>query len=137
MNHLRIICVLLPFLLSAVTVCGQTNRYKGTMTVGNYVRENTVVEVRENGNRAEGTIFQAKFSRLMPVTVDVNVGPVQRRSANGVVTLTGKRIIPTVKGEPYEKYLMKSFDGVIENGQFEFSTFFGDKPMHFKGKVVR
>lgn len=113
-------------------------KYVGTMKVGSYTRTNVVVEVINNGQSISGTIYKVKFSRFMPVTVDVDIkGLRSTKGKNGQIFVSGNNIIPEVKGKQYEKYIVTKFNGVISGDNIKFTTDFGNKSMSYIGTKIK
>ena len=76
-------------------------------------------------------MYNAKFSRWMPLTVDFDIYPVtldenQRLSANNV--------IPTYKGEKQEKRIVRQLTGKMDSSTLTFKCLMGDKNVSFSGK---
>ena len=76
-------------------------------------------------------MYNAKFSRWMPLTVDFDIWPVtlddnQRLSANNV--------IPTYKGEKQEKRIVRQLSGAVTGNTLTFKCLMGDKNVSFSGK---
>ena len=122
--------------VSCLGLFAQTTRYKGKMVVGNYTRHDVILELRENGNKADGTIFNTKFAWLMPVKVDAEIRGLNR-TANGDKTfISGNNLIPYVKDKPKEKYMVTHFNGIKTKDNFSISTFFGNKKVTYNGKKI-
>lgn len=122
--------------ICAVSLFAQTTRYKGTMVVGNYTRKNVVLELRENGKKADGTIFNAKFAWLMPVKVDAEIRGLNRTVSGEKVFISGNNLIPYVKNQPKEKYMVNHFNGVKTTNEFNITTYFGKKKVTYSGKKI-
>ena len=120
----------------AFAAFAQTTRYKGTMTVGDYTRKDVVIQVRESGKKADGTIFRAKFARLMPVKVDADIRGLNRTVQGDKTFLSGNNLIPLVKNQPKEKYVVTKFNGVMENDELRITTYFGQKKVTYNGKKI-
>ena len=123
-------------IVTAFAAFAQTTKYKGTMTVGDYTRKNVVIQVRENGKKADGTIFRAKFARLMPVKVDADIRGLNRTVQGDKTFLSGNNLIPPVKNQPKEKYAVTKFNGVMENDELRITTYFGQKKVTYNGKKI-
>lgn len=129
-----IIYVLL--LVLGFCVNAQTTRYKGTMVVGSYTRHDVVLELKENGNKAEGTIFNTKFAWLMPVKVDAQMRGLNRTVQGDKVFISGNNLVPYVKNQPKEKYMITHFNGVKTKDTFNITTYFGKKKVTYNGKKI-
>ncbi|MBP3253433.1 MAG: hypothetical protein IJ250_03690 [Bacteroidales bacterium] len=123
--------------LTVLSVFSQNTKFKGTMTVGDYTRKNVVIEVKEHGNKADGTIYRAKFARLMPIKVDADIKNLNRTVQADKIFLSGNNLIPYVKGQAKEKYMITGFNGVIHNGELSITTRFGEKKVTYKGKKIQ
>ncbi|MBR1770372.1 MAG: hypothetical protein IJ748_07955 [Bacteroidales bacterium] len=130
----KLISLAALFILSVVFSTLSAQTFKGTMTVNDYVRENSEVKVIIKGEKANVTIYKTKFSRMMPITVDVNIDNLKATKKDGKIYITGKGIVPTSKGKKYEKYTVKTFNGVIDNKTFKVNTAFNDKKVTYLGK---
>ena len=104
--------------------------FTGTMTVGDYTRENTKVRLQQ---KTDGTItltmYHVKFARMMPVTLDISLSPLV--PADGL--LKGNDIVPISGGKPYEKYTVRDFTGKTSGGKFSFSCMMGGRKLVFNG----
>lgn len=117
-------------LLSATAVA---QSYVGTLNTNGYERKNVTVRIAvqvANKQQAMLSMYNAKFSRLMPLTVDFDIYPVtldenQRLSANNV--------IPTYKGEKQEKRIVRQLSGAISGNSLTFKCLMGDKNVSFSG----
>lgn len=114
----------------------QTTHYKGKMTVGDYVQNDVLVELRESINKADGTIFDVKFSRLMPIKVNAEIRGLNRTPNAEKIFISGNNLIPYVRNKQKDKYIITHFNGVKNEDKFFFSTYFGDKKVIYNGKKV-
>ena len=91
--------VLFLLCLSAKSLQAQT--FVGTMTVGNYIKNDVTVQVQPSSSQdlVSITLFGVKFAKLMPVKLDVKIDSVLKKDN----LLTGDNIVPTNKGKQYEK----------------------------------
>ena len=109
-------------LLSATAVA---QSYVGTLNTNGYERKDVTVRISaKNERQAVLSMYNAKFSRWMPLTVDFDIYPVtlddnQRLSANNV--------IPTYKGEKQEKRIVRQLSGAIIGNSLTFKCLMGDK----------
>lgn len=127
-----LLSALCAMLLSA-TAAAQS--FVGTLNTNGYERKDVTVRIAaKNERQAVLSMYNAKFSRWMPLTVDFDIWPVtlddnQRLSANNV--------IPTYKGEKQEKRIVRQLSGAITGNTLTFKCLMGDKNVSFSGKEKR
>lgn len=122
------------FVLS-VFCLAQAQTFIGTMTVGTYKREKVEARLTAKNNTATLFLYDVKFSRFMPVKVDVSIANLKLIKQNNKTTISGNNIIPAVKGKGYDKYKVTDFSGTVTKEGLVFSTFMGDKKVTYKGKL--
>lgn len=124
-----IFATVLAILLSAMATA-QT--FVGTLTTNGYNKNDVTVKITaKTAGQATISMYNAKFSRWMPLTVDFDIWPVtldenQRLSANNV--------IPTYKGEKQEKRIVRQLSGAVTGNTLTFKCLMGDKNVSFSGK---
>ncbi|MBR4198512.1 MAG: hypothetical protein IKQ94_07045 [Bacteroidales bacterium] len=124
-----LLSALCALLLSATAVA---QSYVGTLNTNGYERKDVTVRISaKNERQAVLSMYNAKFSRWMPLTVDFDIYPVtldenQRLSANNV--------IPTYKGEKQEKRIVRQLSGAVIGNSLTFKCLMGDKNVSFSGK---
>ena len=124
-----LLSALCALLLSATAVA---QSYVGTLNTNGYERKDVTVRISaKNERQAVLSMYNAKFSRWMPLTVDFDIYPVtldenQRLSANNV--------IPTYKGEKQEKRIVRQLSGAVTGNTLTFKCMMGDKNVSFSGK---
>lgn len=126
-----LLSALCAMLLSA-TAAAQS--FVGTLNTNGYERNNVTVRIAVQGankQQAVLSMYNAKFSRWMPLTVDFDIYPVtldenQRLSANNV--------IPTYKGEKQEKRIVRQLTGKMDSSTLTFKCLMGDKNVSYSGK---
>ena len=124
-----LLSALCALLLSATAVA---QSYVGTLNTNGYERKDVTVRIAaKNERQAVLSMYNAKFSRWMPLTVDFDIYPVtldenQRLSANNV--------IPTYKGEKQEKRIVRQLSGAVTGNSLTFKCLMGDKNVSFSGK---
>lgn len=124
-----LLSALCALLLSATAVA---QSYVGTLNTNGYERKDVTVRISaKNERQAVLSMYNAKFSRWMPLTVDFDIYPVtldenQRLSANNV--------IPTYKGEKQEKRIVRQLSGAVSDNSLTFKCMMGDKNVSFSGK---
>ena len=124
-----IFATVLAILLSAMATA-QT--FVGTLTTNGYNKNDVTVKITaKTAGQATISMYNAKFSRWMPVKVDLDITPVkidenQRLSANNVV--------PTSNGKRYENRTVHQLSGAIGGNSLTFKCLMGDKNVSFSGK---
>lgn len=124
-----LLSALCAMLLSA-TAAAQS--FVGTLNTNGYERKDVTVRIAaKNERQAVLSMYNAKFSRWMPLTVDFDIWPVtlddnQRLSANNV--------IPTYKGEKQEKRIVRQLSGAVTGNTLTFKCLMGDKNVSYSGK---
>lgn len=129
--------------LFLATLSAQT--YVGTMTLGDFVQKNVVAELKVEGAMATLEMKQVRFSRLMPVKLDVildsitvisnvdaETGATSNSEATSEIRLQGEGIIPMSKGMRFNKYVVTQGRGTAGKS-CDFSCLMGDKKVTFKG----
>lgn len=119
-------------MLLSATAAAQS--FVGTLNTNGYERKNVTVRIAvqaANKQQAVLSMYNAKFSRWMPLTVDFDIYPVsldenQRLSANNV--------IPTYKGEKQEKRIVRQLTGKMDSSTLTFKCLMGDKNVSYSGK---
>ena len=115
-----------------LTLTASAQTFIGTLTTNGYEKNDVTVKiVSKSQGQATLSMYNAKFSRWMPLTVDFDIWPVtlddnQRLSANNV--------IPTYKGEKQEKRIVRQLSGAVNGYSLTFKCLMGDKNVSFAGK---
>ena len=119
-------------ILALCSFCAQAQTFIGTMTVDSYTRKNVTVKLQatSSSETCSITLYDVKFSLLMPVTVNVTIKPIT--NTNGQIT--GNNIVPTNSGKRYEKHIVRQLNGTISNTNLQFSCQMGSKRMTYEGK---
>ena len=113
------------------TLCAQAQTFIGTMTVDSYTRKNVTVKLQASSSETCSiTLYDVKFSWLMPVTLDVTIEPVNKKNGQ----ITGNNIVPTNSGKRYEKHIVRQLNGSISNTKLQFSCQMGSKRLSYEGK---
>ena len=126
----RLLLSALCAMLLSATAAAQS--YVGTLNTNGYEKSDVTVKItKKTQGQATLSMYNAKFSRWMPVKVDFDIYPVtldenQRLSANNV--------IPTYKGEKQEKRIVRQLSGAITGNSLTFKCLMGDKNVSFSGK---
>ena len=117
-------------IMLGATAAAQT--FVGTLNTNGYERKDVTIKITaKNQQQAVLSMYNAKFSRWMPLTVDFDIWPItvdenQRLSANNVV--------PTYKGEKQEKRIVRQLTGNMDASTLTFKCLMGDKNVSFSGK---
>ena len=119
--------LILP-LLMVLAMAAQAQRYVGTMTIGNYTQQKVTVDLSaRTGGKAAIVMYGVKFSKMMPVKLDVAIEPVAK-GENG--TLRADEVVPTAKQKPYEKFTVRQLRGTAAD-KLTFDCQMGKKQLHF------
>lgn len=124
--------ILTLIILTLGAFCAQAQSFIGTMTVDSYTRKNVTVKLQatSSSETCSITLYDVKFSLLMPVTVNVTIKPIT--NTNGQIT--GNNIVPTNDGKRYEKYTMRQLKGTVSSTKLQFSCQMGSKRLSYEGK---
>lgn len=131
--------LVLVFLLAAFAAQSQT--YIGTMSLGGFVQKNVVAELTISGKTAVLIMRQVRFSRFMPVKIDVTIDDIKVVSEatadnNNVTTLTAEGTLPLSGGKRYEKYVITKGHGTAGR-DVDFSCMMGEKRVTYKGSLKK
>ena len=104
--------------------------YAGKMVVGDgtYAMEKVRVSLSPEGTL---TLYDVKFSRFMPVRVDVVIPNVNLTSVQAGFELGGEGMIPTVNGKPHPSRIATQMKGMATKQTLRFDVFFGGKHLSF------
>ena len=104
---------ILTLIIILCAFCAQAQTFIGTMTVDSYTRKNVTVKLQSTSSSetCSITLYDVKFSWLMPVTLDVTIKPVTKENGQ----ITGNNIVPTNDGKRYEKYTVRQLKGTVSN----------------------
>ena len=124
--------ILTLIILALCAFCAQAQTFIGTMTVDSYTRKNVTVKLQatSSSETCSITLYDVKFSLLMPVTVNVTIKPIT--NTNGQIT--GNNIVPTNSGKRYEKYTVRQLKGTVSSTKLQFSCQMGSKRLSYEGK---
>ena len=124
--------ILTLIILALCSFCAQAQTFIGTMTVDSYTRKNVTVKLQatSSSETCSITLYDVKFSLLMPVTVNVTIKPIT--NTNGQIT--GNNIVPTNDGKRYEKYTVRQLKGTVSSTKLQFSCQMGSKRLTYEGK---
>lgn len=107
----------------------------GTNTVPNvegenhdqpFVMDSVRAEVIITGdNTLDVYLYQINFSSKMPITIDMVIpGVTYSRNADRI-TLSGDSLVPTMGGNPFDKYIVTALSGHITADSLVFSNGYG------------
>ena len=101
--------------------------FNGTMTLGDYTRENVTVQLQPTPQQDNYTLtlFGVKFARMMPVKLDVELAPIAIKDNQ----LEGDSIVPISKAKRYEKRLVRHLKGSQRDGTLSFTCQMGGKKL--------
>lgn len=124
--------ILTLIILTLGAFCAQAQSFIGSMTVDSYTRKNVTVKLQatSSSETCSITLYDVKFSLLMPVTVNVTIKPIT--NTNGQIT--GNNIVPTNDGKRYEKYTVRQLKGTVSSTKLQFSCQMGSKRLTYEGK---
>ena len=134
MKHLLLLIICS---LTTSFVAAQSMRYGGDLDIDGYTRKNVIVEIQESDGDAVCFIYKVKFSRFMPVTVDMELGGLHKSDAGAKKTLSGTKLIPKVKGKPYTKRIVKTFRATINGNQLDLDMSIGEKHCTYHGERLQ
>lgn len=89
--------------------------------------------INNNGQSFDMKIVDIKFVPQMPVSVTPELMgvPCTKIDANSY-EFGAESLIPTMGGNPVEKYTAKEIKGTVQNSKLKFSLKFGDFPTEFE-----
>jgi len=106
--------------------------YVGTLRMASgYTLSDVRVSLDEQGNL---TLYRVKFSRMMPVRVDVVLPNVTLREDSTTTVILGDNIIPTMNGKPKPERIATQLQGNVDGSSVVFHCLLGGKGMQFQGK---
>ena len=106
--------------------------YVGTLQMASgYTLSDVRVSLDEQGNL---TLYRVKFSRMMPVRVDVVLPNVTLRQDSTTTVIFGDNIIPTMDGKPKPERIATQLQGNADDSSITFRCLLGGKGIQFQGK---
>ena len=124
-------------MVCGVAVHAQTGKYKGDLTIDGYTRNGVVVEFHEKAGKVDCLLHKVKFSRFMPVTVDMQIKGLQKSVKAKQTYMTGQNIVPMIKNEPYTKRIVTTFQAVADERHVKMTMTIGDKKTIFVGEKMQ
>ena len=120
----------------------------GTNTVPNVEGENKDQPFSMYGVRVEVVIlsdntldinlYGINFSSRMPITIDMVIPAVNYTRTADKVTIGGEGIIPTMGGNPFDRYVINALSGTITADSLCFSNSYGQYDgCTYAGKIIK
>ena len=117
-------------MLLSATAAAQS--YVGTLNTNGYEKSDVTVKITKKTQcQATLSMYNAKFSRWMPVKVDLDITPV---NFDDNKRLSANNIIPTSDGKKYENRIVRQLTGAVTGNSLTFKCLMGDKNVSFSGK---
>ena len=115
--------------------------YKGSVFVvfNEQEFETQDIEVKfskDDENNSTLSLYKVKFVPQMPVTIDLDVPGVSYEKREDCYILTGNGIVPTMGGNPFDKYTATDISGVATKDALSFSLNFGIYPTRYEGRRI-
>ena len=133
----RIFFVGVMMMACGTTMYAQMGKYKGNLTIDGYTRNGVVVEFHEKAGKVDCLLHKVKFSRFMPVTVDMQIKGLQKSVKAKQTYMTGQNIVPMIKNEPYTKRIVTMFQAVADERHVKMTMTIGDKKTIFVGEKMQ
>lgn len=126
--------ILLPALCTMLlTISSMAQSFVGTLTTNGYEKNDVTVKITQiNAQQATLSMFNAKFSRWMPVKVDFDITPVNYDTNK---KLSANNIIPTSDGKKYENRIVRQLKGSVNGNTLTFKCLMGEKNVSFSGRA--
>lgn len=120
--------ILLPALCTMLlTISSMAQSFVGTLTTNGYEKNDVTVKITQiNAQQATLSMFNAKFSRWMPVKVDLDITPVNYDTNK---KLSANNIIPTSDGKKYENRIVRQLKGSVNGNTLTFKCLMEEKKM--------
>ena len=126
----RLLLSALCAMLLSATAAAQS--YVGTLNTNGYEKSDVTVKITKKTQcQATLSMYNAKFSRWMPVKVDLDITPV---NFDDNKRLSANNIIPTSDGKKYENRIVRQLTGAVTGNSLTFKCLMGDKNVSFSGK---
>ena len=115
-----------------LTFSASAQTFVGTLTTNGYEKSDVTVKITKKTQcQATLSMYNAKFSRWMPVKVDLDITPV---NFDDNKRLSANNIIPTSDGKKYENRIVRQLTGAVTGNSLTFKCLMGDKNVSFSGK---
>ncbi|MBQ7279231.1 MAG: hypothetical protein IJR13_00710 [Bacteroidales bacterium] len=131
--------ILIALLLVIGTTAAMAQTYHGTMSVGSYLQKNIEAQLTVNGDKATLFVRQVKFSRLMPVRVDVyfnDISVSRKDNDHNNIYLSGDGIVPSTSSKKWTKFTISDSQGYAGETCL-FECMMAGKKVIYKGKKVK
>ena len=120
----------------------------GTNTVPNVEGENKDLPFYKDSVRAEAKIvsdstldiylYGINFSSKMPVTIDMVIHGAKYVRTAKRITLSGENIIPTMGGNPFDRYRISGLNGTLTADSLVFTNNYGSYTgCSYAGKIIQ
>ena len=115
--------------------------YKGSVFVIYEGKEYETKDIKvtfrkDNESTATISMYGVKFVPQMPVTIDLDLPGVNYQTKENSYVITDNNIIPTMKGDPVEKYIATDINGTANKDALSFSLYFGKYPTRYEGQRI-
>lgn len=133
--------LLLILLFSFFGSFPEATDYYGTLTMNpNTTKEYSLENIRvtllpdNENNKATLVLHRVKFSRMMPVRVNVRIPDVTTSFSNGKLALSGNGIVPVNGANEHLERMVTNLGGSAVECQLSFKMKMGGIPMVYKGR---
>ena len=101
--------------------------------------DNVRVEVViETDNTLDINLYGINFSSKMPVTIDMVIPGAKYSRTAEKITLYGDSIIPTMGGNPFDRYVINALAGIITVDSLVFTNSYGQYAgCTYAGKITK
>ncbi len=83
-------------------------------------------------------LYGIQFSSKMPVTIDMVIPGAKYTRTAEKITLYGENIIPTMGGNPFDRYVINDLTGTITSDSLVFSNSYGQYAgCTYAGKITK
>lgn len=93
--------------------------------------------VRNDDGTATLKLFRVRFVPQMPVTVDLDVPSLPYDKKPDAYLFAGDSIVPTMGGNPVDRYMATQIQGTARADSIRFSLNFGSFPTRYAGARIR
>lgn len=130
-----------PEARSLEPIAEQSATYKGSIFVTFNGQEYETKDIKVKFNKDSETsstlsIYRVKFVPQMPVTIDLDLPGVSYVTTDASYTLSGNNIVPTMGGNPFDKYTATDLEGTASKDALSFSLYFGTYPTRYEGQRI-
>ncbi|MBQ5524629.1 MAG: hypothetical protein IIT93_03825 [Paludibacteraceae bacterium] len=91
---------------------------------------------KDNESTATISMYKVKFVPKMPVTIDLDLPGVSYATTDASYTLSGNNIVPTMGGNPFDRYTATNIEGTANKDALSFSLYFGEYPTRYEGQRI-